>query len=354
MLIYGMMLSIICLLGLFSLFLPSRQYALRIALASFAALLLTGFMGLRDHVGADWPAYDNIFEIYSRVQLRDVFTTTTIEPCYALLNYLAHCVGGDIHLVNLVCAFLMVLGLIRFAYLIRVDACLLLFLATPYLLYAVGMGYTRQAVAIGIGFAALGYWVRGEHKKCYACMGLAICFHYSAVFLFLLIAMKNGRRALLVLPVALLGAFLLVKILLTSYLSLYIQNTEDLHSNGVWLRLAIVLIGVVTFMVQRKRWKSDPGMFNMLSSASALAVFLVPVAVVASTLADRVCLYLFFVYLAACGRAIHFSSPAARQVAMGILVAATYGCFFLWFTVSPYAASSWIPYRSWLFSQSGY
>jgi hypothetical protein len=164
--------------------------------------------------------------------------------------------------------------------------------------------------------------------------------------------MKIGRRAMVVLPAALIFSFLAVKLLLPSYLSLYIQNTEDIHSSGVWLRLAIVLMGVLIFILQRKRWKADPEMFRLLSSASVLAVFLVPVAVVASTLADRVCLYLFFVYLAACGRAISFSTPAARYIVMGLLVATTYGCFFLWFTVSPYAASSWIPYHSFLFDQS--
>jgi len=350
--IYSVILTIVGLLWLVSLSLSGRQGPIRFMLTSIAIILLTCFMGFRDRIGADWDSYAGLVDAYRYIKARDVLFTASIEPCYAILNYLASVLGGGIYLINIICGFLMLLGIARFAYLVNLDACLTLFLATPYLVFAVGMGYTRQSVAIGIGFAALGYWTRGKRHRCYACIILATGFHLSAVFLFLLLAMKTGRRAMVVLPAALVCASLIVKVLLPSYLSLYIQNTQNLHSSGVWLRLAIVLIGVLIFILQRKRWKAEPEMFRLLSNASVLAVFLVPVAVVASTLADRVCLYLFFVYLTACGRAIGFSTPVARYLMMGLLVATTYGCFFLWFAVSPYAASSWIPYHSVLFDQS--
>jgi len=242
--IYAVILSAVGLLCLLSLSLSGRQYWIRIALTSAAVILLTGFIGLRDQVGADWGTYDNIYDFFSNIQLREFIVTVQIEPCYGALNYLAHLAGGDVHLVNLVCAFLMLYGLVSFSYLVDLDACLVLFLSTPYLLFAVGMGYTRQAVAIGIGYAALGYWVRGRRKKCYAAICFAIGFHYSAVFLFLLIAMKNRRRALIIIPCALMCAFVLVRVLLSNYFSLYVQNTEDLHSGGVWLRISMLLMGV--------------------------------------------------------------------------------------------------------------
>ena len=304
-------------------------------------------------MGADWATYENIFDFFRNLRSEDLLMAARIEPCYGALNYLAYLVGGDVHLVNLICAFLMLVGLVKFSHLMNLDACLVLFLSTPYLLFAVGMGYTRQAVAIGIAFAALGYWIRGHHKTCYAAILLAVGFHYSAVFLFLIIAMKNPRRALLIIPCAVLCAFVLIKTLLSNYFSLYVENTEDLHSSGVWLRLAMLLAGAATVYAQRARWRRYPTLFRLLENASVLTISLVPVAFFASTLADRVCLYLFFLYLVALGRVVSFSKPITRNIAFTTLIAATYGIFFLWFGISSYAASSWIPYHMSFWGRSG-
>lgn len=344
--IYVGILSAIGLLALLSLSLSKNSTSLRAAVVVPAVLILVVFIGFRDRVGADWSAYDNIFNIYERVDLRDVLTTTPIEPLYAVLNYAAHLVGGDIHLVNLACAIIMLVGLVRFAFLIDLDATLLLFLSTPYLLFVVGMGYTRQAVAIGLGFAALGYWIRGKRKKFYAAAILAVGFHYSALFIFLLVWIKSWKQGLSVILLALIIGYFLLPAIFPSYFALYILNTESLHSSGVWFRLAIVLIGVAAVVLQRRQWQKDQDAFLLLVNGSIIAICLVPLAVIASTLADRICLYLFFIYLVSFARAIPFARHELRFVATASIFYVTYACFFLWFATSSYAADYWIPYHS--------
>ena len=351
--IYASVLTIVGLFALLSLSLPSAAQSVRTILLAAAVVILCVFIGLRDRVGADWDTYETIFDMYAQTDVNSVLTTVPIEPAYAVLNYGSTLVGGGIYVVNFVCAAIMIAGLVRFAYLVEIDALLALFVAAPYVLFAVGMGYTRQAVAIGLGSAALGYWVREKPKRFCLTVILAMCFHYSAVFLFLLVWMKNWRRVLIAIPVALVGGYLLVMAFYQQYFMLYVQNTQDLHSNGVWFRLAIILLGVSLATLQIKHWRQEPRLFRLIVSGSALAVALIPLAIVASTLADRICLYLFFIYLVAVARAIRLSRFELRSATLAGIYVTTYASFFTWFVLSPYAANSWIPYHSILLGRIG-
>jgi hypothetical protein len=157
--------------------------------------------------------------------------------------------------------------------------------------------------------------------------------------------MKSRRRIAVAIPLALTGGYLFVTTIYTHYFVFYVQNTEGLQSSGVWFRLAIVLSGIAVAVAQRKRWREEPLLFRLIASGSAIALCLIPAAIVASTLADRICLYLFFIYLVALARALRFSRVELRLPVLAGVYLTTYACFFVWFAASRYAASSWIPYR---------
>ena len=349
---YAAVLSLLGLLALLSVTLP-KQAVVHMVLLPFSVIVLVLFIGLRDQVGADWDTYQTIFDSYSHVDAHAIFTTAPIEPSYAALNYIAHIVGCGIYFVNLICAMVMLLGLIRFADLVDIDAVLTLFLSAPYLLFAVGMGYTRQAVAIGLGFAALAYWASGEQKKFILGVLLAISFHFSAVFLFLLVWMKNWKRILAAVPLAFVAGYIFITMIYTHYFSLYVQNTDDLHSNGVWFRLAIVLLGIGIAFIQARELNENPRLFGLVKAGASISLFLIPLAIVASTFADRICLYLLFIYLIAMAKMTRFTRIELRPMALAGIYTTTYLCFFAWFIASSYAARSWIPYRNILIGKIG-
>ncbi len=265
--IYAIVLSIVGLFALCSLSLPKANLLRRVLLIA-TLLVLVLFMGFRDRVGADWDTYQAIFDAYSGTGLKNPFTTVPIEPGYAVLNYISASLSTGIYLVNFVCAAIMIGALARFAYLVDVDAILVLFLALPYLVFIVGMGYTRQATAIGLACTALGYWVREERTKFCLTAILATTFHYSAVFLLLLVWIKNWRRVVLAIPLAFIGGYLFLTMVYMHYFAFYVQNTVDLHSSGVWFRLAIVLLGVILTIAQRRRWREEPRLFGLLKGGS--------------------------------------------------------------------------------------
>jgi hypothetical protein len=347
--IYAAVLTIVGLFALLSLSLPNMAQSVRTVLLAATVIVLALFIGLRDRVGADWSIYEATFGLYHHAEFYDVLTTTPMEPAYAVLNFAVQLLGGDIHFVNFICAVIVLAGLVRFAYLIDVDPVLLLFLAAPYLLFVIAMCFTRQAVAVGLGCAGLGYWVRGDRKKFFLLIILAIGFHYSAIFVLALVWMNSWKRTLIAAPVALVavvGCYLLGSMMFGRYFALYVENTQDMYASGVWFRLAIVLLGVGVAILQRKRWAQEPGLFRLIAGASVLALCLIPIATVASTLANRVCFYLLFVYLVTLARATRFSRVELRPLVLAGIYVTTYACFLVWFAMSSYAADWWIPYHS--------
>ena len=328
-----------------SLSIPVKYNIMRAFPMAATFLMLLVFIGCRDRVGPDWITYNEYFESYTDVPARDVLTTVHIEPGFALVNYAVNKLGGNVHVVNFIGALLMIAGLVKFAYLIDVDPTFLLFLSTPYLLYAIGMGFTRQGAAIGLGYTALGYWIRHKPKMFYTMLALAICFHYSAVLFFLFVKIKNWKKALAAIPLVVAFGYLLIMTLLRRYIP-YVSVS---HSSGVWFRLAIIIAGVVTVFAQRRKWQTEPDLSRLLINCSAVAISLIPVAFIAATLVDRVGWYLFFIYLVAFCRMPSFSKPWSRYMVLFTVYLVNYIYFFLWFSISPWAANFWIPYHNSLF-----
>ena len=347
MLIYIAVLTVIGSLSTISLLMPKSLWRMRIVLSFIANTILVIFVGLRDHVGADWDAYADYAQAVSHNNSFNFFSFFAVEPLYAVVNYFASIIGGDIHIVNLICAIIMLYSLSKFAYLCNLDICTTLFLAMPYLIYSVGMGYTRQGVAIGLSYLGIGYWTNGMRNKALFCIFCACGFHYSAVFVAVLIYSGSIRKLLACFSFIVVAAFIAGKASGSQYFDLYIQNTENLHSSGVWLRLAMLWIGIMVFIYQHRRWKSsaNDSFVKLIEKSCILVLLLTPVAIFASTLVDRISLYLSIIYLASLSKSAILVKPPFRFLTYWHVAAFTYGCFFLWFSASPYVASAWLPYR---------
>lgn len=308
------------------------------------SVLLCFFIGLRDKVGGDWDAYEIMLDSWRYVDFSN-FLLFLPEPLYAYLNYFSLNLGGGIYAVNFICAVIVIGAFLRFAFLIDANPNLFIFLATPYFLYVVAMGYTRQSVAISLGYLGLGNLMRGHTKKFYLYVLLAMGFHVSAIFLLILGWLKSWKQIFWMVPVIGVVASAGVNSPLARYGELYLWNSDPLQSNGVWFRLFLLLLGSSVMIWQRKHWKQEARLFALLKIGCALTIILIPVGVLFSTLADRICLYLFFLYLIPMERAIRFSSRWAQGLVVWGVFCANFLCFFVWFGISSFAVTAWIPYR---------
>ena len=128
----------------------------------FVIIYLCLFMGFKFHVGGDWGTYINYFnEIAdSKLKLKDLNN----DIGYYILNLLIHKLGLEFKIVNLISSVVSLLG-IHFLAKKFPRYWLFLLILTPYFLFIVLMGYTRQSIAIGLFFIALSFLFEGISKR---------------------------------------------------------------------------------------------------------------------------------------------------------------------------------------------
>jgi hypothetical protein len=335
--VYFAMLTFVCALATASLFLPERMHIFRnvISFAGYSAMCI--FIGLRDQVGGDWYNYLSIFQITGDSPL--LLSAAMIEPMYAFCNKLVYLIGGDIHIVNLLCAAILLSSLFNFSRLIDTDSNLILFISTPYLLFVVGMNYTRQSVAIGLCLNAIGYFRKNRHRMFFLMAIFAFLFHYSAAFMLILGWINSVKRMVAAVSIAAIAA-----LFFGGRYATYASTSSDMQSGGVWSRILIILIGLLVILVQRTKWRQETQLCKLLLRALIILMFITPLCLFFSTLVDRICLYLFFVYILGIGNSVKYAAYYFRSAYFMLVAAFSYGVFIAWFGFSPQASNYWFPY----------
>jgi hypothetical protein len=309
-------------------------------IAFLNAMLLSVFIGLRDGIGGDWESYAALVQTFHWPFPLITFAAHPLEPGYVLLDILSNFVNGDIYLVNFVCAIIILGCLLKYSSLLSVNPNFVFFLAAPYILFVVGMNYSRQSVAIALSFLALAYLATGKTRTFYYVAFLALCFHFTAVILIVFMQFKRRLHAALALAIAGLScSFILFRY------PRYLEGNEYLDSKGVWLRMAILLFGVALFFLQRKHWKEHPDAYRVLMRSSLTVLCLLVMSIKFSTIADRLGLYFMFLYVTTAGKILRYSPRPAKALGLAIVTTATYGVFFIWFGLSS-AATLWMPYKN--------
>src|SRR3954453_17386696 len=164
------------------------------------ALLTAILIGVRYKVGADWPTYEFMFHYEARVSLGRVLELG--DPAYEFVNWAVQQLGGAMWVVNLVCGAIFSWGLLRFSK-AQPDPWLAAAIAIPYLVIVVAMGYTRQAVALGVLMAGLADFQRGGSTLRFAAyVVVAGLFPKNAGVAFPLAALASPRNRFLNLLVA--------------------------------------------------------------------------------------------------------------------------------------------------------
>ena len=200
------------------------------------------------------------------------------------MNWLVAQAGGSIYEVNLVCGGVLMWGTVVFCRR-QPNPWLALLAAVPYMLIVVGMGYTRQAAALG--FALLGLSALGNGRIRTFAMWVAVgaLFHKSAVLLLPIAALAASRnRFFTVLMIGILTALLYY--LLVADVSEDLWNNyvvEDYQSQGGLIRVVMNIVPALLLFLFGKRLVEDDHERKLWLWIAVMALVCLPLVGIAST-----------------------------------------------------------------------
>lgn len=312
-----------------------------------AGMLATLMIGLRFEVGADWYNYQRIF-LYTGFQtLGDAMVM--VDPGYALLNWLVYKAEWGIWVVNFVCAAILTWGLLKFAN-TQPNPWLCILVAVPYLMIVVGMGYTRQAAALGFILAGLAHFGRQGIARFILFAVLAAAFHKTAIVVLPLVAFASVQnRALVVAAFAGLGFLLFTFFLeraMTIISAAYLDQEYD--ASGALIRTFMNVLPAIIFLLFGNRFGLEGAQFKLWRNFAMIALALVPMLFIttSSVIVDRLAIYLIPLQLLVFGRlpwAFPDGGKPNGQIALGIII---YSAVVqtVWLNAASHA-EYWLPYQ---------
>lgn len=307
-------------------------------------LMFALMMGLRHEVGGDWFNYLPQFLDVGSKTLGEVLTGS--DPGYYALNWLVSTAGGSIYHVNLVCALVLMAGTLVFCR-AQPNPWLALLAAVPYMLIVVGMGYTRQSVALG--FALLGLAALGNTRTRAFVIWIAIgaTFHKSAVLLLPIAALAASRHRLLTVALVVLSTGLLYYLLLADASEALWANYVEAQyqSEGGLIRVIMNALPAVLLILFRRRLLPDTQERKLWLWIAVFALACLPLVPLASTAVDRVALYLIPIQLFVAARLPALARTIRWRTLLVIGLIGYYAAvLFVWLNFAVHSFA-WVPYR---------
>lgn len=318
-----------------------------------AAVALIVFIGLRYHVGGDWNNYDITFRVIAHQSFGEIFNTSSTEIGYATLNWVASELGTGIWLVNLICAVPFSWGLMRLCKL-QPNPWLSFVVATPFLIIVVGMGFTRQAVALGFLMMGLASFIRDRRlgRFIFYCLCGAL-FHRTVLIFIPIILLVTGRSKIVSVFLAGLAGLIAYYTVFSSAMEQYWAGyvKADYDSAGALIRVLMNVAPSLLLLISGDRlyrsieekvvWRT----FALLALIVAAALSVVS----SSVIVDRLGMYLIPIQFFVLGRIqFIFSQDARPSTFWGSMVIIYSGVvLFVWLNYGHFSGG-WVPYRSFL------
>ena len=316
-------------------------------LLMFMILLTTLMIGMRYEVGGDWFNYVSIFQDLRYEPIGDILTMS--DPGYGLVSWIISRAGMDLWVVNLICAAIFMGGLAKFVRR-QPNPWLALLVGVPYLIIVVAMGYTRQAVAIGIILAGLSSPKGRRLTRFWIYVAFAATFHRTAIIVLPLVAMSQTRNRFLMVGIGAAAVLILYYLFVSAEIDELMTNyvEQQYGSEGAGIRVAMNLIPAAIFLIFSKRFGLDDDEtklwrnFAIGAYAALVLLFLSP----SSTVVDRLALYLIPLQLIVFARLpVVFGSAGSRNGQLTIAIIAYSALVqFVWLT-SADNADYWLPYK---------
>ena len=314
----------------------------------FVGFFFILLIGLRFEVGGDWGNYLRHYDNVIGIPLSKALTYK--DPGHQLLNWLIARWDIGIYGVNMVYAIVFMIGLIKFSR-DQPYPWIAMAAAVPYMVIVVAMGYSRQAMALGIFMIAITYLRKGKLKTYVVLILIAALFHKTAIILLPLGIFLYGKgmilRILMIFPI-LYGAWdLLVADAQDNLIYQYIDR--DLQSSGAKIRVAMNLLPSLLLFKYRKEWKRSFNDYTFWLWVALGSVTMVVLVTVASTAADRLALYFIPIQLVVYARLPYLARKQIKPSVMKVIIILGYtAVLFVWLN---FAANIrfWIPYDNILF-----
>jgi hypothetical protein len=317
----------------------------RSILLLIGALIIALMIGFRFKVGADWIAYELIFN-YSKLFGAARSVQAFGDPAYSLLTWSVSHLGGSIWQVNLVCGLIFSWGLLRFAR-AQTNPWLAMTVAIPYLVVVVAMGYSRQAVAIGILLAGLASVINGGSTLRFAgYVAAAALFHKTAVIVLPLVAFAQPRSRMINLLAGIALTVLFYDFFLSQSMNVLYRNyiKSEYSSQGAGVRVALNVIPSLLYLINRRNFhlssvESKLWFIFSMASFGFFGLFLISPS---STAVDRMNLYVMPIQIAVWSR-VHTAYNLGR-LGRVLVVALSAVILFTWLNFAVFSRA-WVPYQ---------
>jgi hypothetical protein len=311
----------------------------------FGALLTIAVIGLRYKVGGDWESYFRIFLNATRMSFSAAIERG--DPGYQAINWVVARSGYKVWVVNLICGAIFGVGLLRFCA-TQPRPWLAFAIAIPYLVIVVAMGYTRQAVALGILMMGLARQVKGASAINFAFyIAAAALFHSTVIVMFPVVAWSARGNRFVNAAIAISVGIMFYRMFLGHTMDRLIANYLDAaySSQGALVRVSMNMLAATCFLLVGKRLGYSEHEYRMWRNFSlAAAVMMVLLAVLASSTAvDRISLYLLPLQLAVLARLPALNRRNSATTVMAVL-AYVIAVQFVWLNYAQFARL-WVPYR---------
>lgn len=325
--------------------LPRRQSLL---VMGVVGLLFSIIIGLRHQVGGDWDAYEQQFYDFSAALALSDFVFG--DPAYYGIGWGVAALGGGIHGLNFICALILMCGVVAFCR-AQPNPWLALLIAIPYLLIVVGMGYTRQATAIGLVLLAMVALGEGSRKRFVLLIMLAAAFHKTAVMMIPVVALAaHGSRLWNFTWATIAGLIAYGLFLMPSQdalVSAYIVSDYAMVSEGASLRAAMNAIPAAIFLLLREKFLLDKKMQAMWTIIAVIALLSLPMSFFFDTVTDRLMLYLIPLQLFVFSRLPSLFRTSFVRGLITVSICMIYAlALAVWLTSADHAFL-WVPYRFW-------
>ncbi len=320
---------------------------------SAAALALLLLIGLRYDVGGDWENYLDIYRRLAPQEITSALFGSRQEPAYTLINLVAARLGAGIWLVNLLCALPFTYGLFRICRQ-QPNPWLALVVATPFLIIVVGMGYTRQAAAMGFLMIGLSKIIDRRPPIQFILWTLAGALFHRTVLIFVPVMLVAGVRnkvasSALVLCSLILAYFVVLPGAMDQYGAGYIRQTYTAAGAGIRVLMNVVPAVLLLVFSHRFCWSGEERSVWRTYAALCIAGGLAMPFISSNVIVDRLAIYLIPVQIFVYARIGYCFGLVRKGWLMWTVAVIVYSAAVLYVWLN-YAvnAFAWLPYQNYL------
>ena len=306
------------------------------------AIIMAIAIGIRHEVGGDWSTYLTTFTRAENSSIEN-WRYVSHDIGYAALNIACQNLGLGLVGVNTIAGAILMTGIAAFSQ--RFEAPWMVFVsATAYLVVVVGMGYTRQSIAVGFELLALIAIMDKKSLRFLLWVALAGVFHKSAFVLLPLGIFASQNRTQIHYAAVLVSASVGIYVLFSAEAAGYVENyveSSRYSSTGALVRLSMSAVAGTLLVFFHRQFCDNTSERLLWGVFAVVTLIAIGLTQVSTTAADRLGIYLIPIQLFVCGRINRLSSNSAIPMAAVICYALT---LTVWLNFAVHA-DQWVPYQ---------